>query len=398
MKVAVIAPTAIPARKANTIQVMKMTQAIASLGHQAQLIVPDGHEVDQEVDRSWDSLANHYGLQSQFPVMWLPSNAALRKYDYAWRAVRWAKNWSADVIYTRLPQAAALASNQGQTTIFEIHDRPQGSMAPMLLRLFLRGSGAQRLIVISEALADYMNKAYQYSEVLPLMRVLPDGVDLQRYTSFPSPEVSREQLFVHMQSLNQILETQFSAELFTVGYTGHLYPGRGVSLILEIAARLPEINFLIVGGEPGDVSRVAEQVVDQKLNNLTLTGFVPNIDLPRYQAACDVLLMPYQPRVSASSGGDIGRYLSPMKLFEYMACGRVICSSNLPVLQEILTPEIAILLPPEDSGAWVTAIQEIRDDPSLRSNLSHSARVAAKEYSWENRAEKMLDGIQFAER
>ena len=108
--------------------------------------------------------------------------------------------------------------------------------------------------------------------------------------------------------------------------------------------------------------------------------------------------MPYQPRVSASSGGDIGRYLSPMKLFEYMACGRVICSSNLPVLQEILTPEIAILLPPEDSGAWVTAIQEIKDDPTLRSNLSHSARVAAKEYSWENRAEKMLDGIQFAER
>ncbi len=396
MKVAVIAPTAIPAIKANTIQVMKMTQAIASLGHQVKLIVPDGQEVDRGGDQSWDSLANHYGLQSQFPVMWLPSNAAMRKYDYAWRAVCWAKNWGADVIYTRLPQAAALSAYQGQATIFEIHDRPQGTMAPLLLRLFLRGSGAQRLIVISKALADYMKKEFQYSEDPPLMRVLPDGVDLKRYEGLPSPEDCREQLSVNLQSLNQNLETQFSAELFTVGYTGHLYPGRGVSLILEMAARLPEINFLVVGGESGDVSRVAEQVVEHKLSNLTLTGFVPNIDLPRYQAACDVLLMPYQPNVSASSGGDIGRYLSPMKLFEYLACGRVICSSNLPVLQEILSPEIAILLPPEDSGAWVTAIQELKDDPALRSKLSRSARAAAKEFSWESRAEKMLDGIQLA--
>jgi glycosyltransferase involved in cell wall biosynthesis len=85
-----------------------------------------------------------------------------------------------------------------------------------------------------------------------------------------------------------------------------------------------------------------------------------------------------------------------MKLFEYMACGRVICSSDLPVLKEVLSPEISILLPPEDSDAWVTAIHKIKDDPTLRDDLSRRARAAAKEYSWEDRAEKMLDGFQKA--
>ena len=165
-------------------------------------------------------------------------------------------------------------------------------------------------------------------------------------------------------------------------------------MILEIAERIPEVNFLIVGGDPGDVNRVREKVLDHDLKNVLLTGFVPNADLPRYQSACDILLMPYQPQVSASSGGDIGRYLSPMKLFEYLASGRAICSSDLPVLKEILSSEIAVLLPPTDVESWVTAIRELQDNSSYRNNLAHKARLAATEYSWESRAEKILSGIE----
>ena len=91
-------------------------------------------------------------------------------------------------------------------------------------------------------------------------------------------------------------------------------------------------NFLIVGGEPQDVENLRQRVRVIGLKNVILTGFVPNARLPLYQAACDVLLMPYQRQVAASSGGDIARYLSPMKLFEYMACERPIISSDLPVL------------------------------------------------------------------
>jgi glycosyltransferase involved in cell wall biosynthesis len=124
-----------------------------------------------------------------------------------------------------------------------------------------------------------------------------------------------------------------------------------------------------------------------------LTGFVPNADLPRFQAACDVLLMPYQSKVSASSGGDIGRYLSPMKLFEYLACGRAICSSDLPELQEVITPEIAVLLPPDDLDAWVQAIRKLESNPSFRNKLSNNAKAAAQKYSWESRASKILADV-----
>jgi len=94
------------------------------------------------------------------------------------------------------------------------------------------------------------------------------------------------------------------------------------------------VSFLLAGGEPEDVAALREKSANLGLSNVILTGFIPNADLPIYQAACDILLMPYQSQVAASSGGDIARYLSPMKLFEYLACGKPILSSDLPVLRE----------------------------------------------------------------
>lgn len=390
MKVAVIAPTAIPSLKANTLQIMKMAQAISSMGLRVDMVIPDFPGLYHGADRRWESLANHYGLQSPFPMTWLPAKKDFRKYDYAWKAIKRARKLEADVIYTRLPQAAAIAANQNMATIFEIHDLPHGTLGPILLRLFLRGSGAKKLIVISRALADDLVQENFLPDDSQRLQVLPDGVDLRRYQDLPAPKESREILSAEFLKQNLENGSTFSPEKFTVGYTGHLYPGRGVSLMMDIAACMPEINFLIVGGEKSDVSKLKTKAKDRQLENVTLTGFIPNAALPKYQAACDVLLMPYQSQVSASSGGDIGRYLSPMKLFEYLACGRTICSSDLPVLHEILSPETAVILPPNKVDSWVDAIQMLSENPNLRNEMGNNARAAAQNYSWEARAEKIF--------
>ena len=383
MKIAVLAPTPIPARTANSLQVMKMSQALADLGHEVRVAAPI-YTATQHAGQNWQELARHYGLQKAFPIDWLPANPRFRRYDYALRAVSWARKWQADILYTRLPQAAALGSLLGEKTILETHDLPQGRLGPWLFRLFLKGGGARRLVVITRSLAAGLEREMGLSLSSPFTLVAADGVDLTRYTNLPAAAEARLRL--------ELLHNRQAC--FTAGYTGHLYAGRGGELIVELAARHEDITFLLAGGEPSDIARLQALADRRRLDNLLLTGFIPNADLPLYQAASDVLLMPYQKHVAASSGGDIAAYLSPMKLFEYLACGRAILSSDLPVLREVLNPDNAVLLDAEDIEGWSTALRLLQNDAHLRAKLGEQARRDAALYTWEARAGAILAGLE----
>ena len=72
-EIALITPTSLPSRRANTIQVMKMAQGIRAAGHEIRLIVPRSPGSDW-VESDWASLAAHYGLQERFPIRWLPAH------------------------------------------------------------------------------------------------------------------------------------------------------------------------------------------------------------------------------------------------------------------------------------------------------------------------------------
>lgn len=374
MRIAQIAPSQIPNTTANSLQGMKMAQAFTERGHNLRLYAPGANPAVP-----WEQLAQDYGLRAQFEIEWLPSRSLLRHYDYARSAVNAARRWGADLIYTRLPQAAAYAAGRSIPTIHEIHDTPKGRGGPRLLRAFLGANGAERLVVITQALAEALQARYDVPNNNDFLLIAPDGVDLERYAQLPDPAAARRQLNL--------------ADQFTAGYTGHLYTGRGVDLILAIARQLPQMHFLIAGGRRQDVLRVQEELRAHSIQNVTLTGFVPNAEIPLYQAASDVLLMPYQSQVAASSGGDIAAYLSPMKLFEYLASGRPILASRLPVLGEVLNTKNAILLPGDDLGEWVTALQALQSAPGRRQKLGAAARASAQGYSWRARAEAILAGL-----
>lgn len=391
-----IAPTEIPARRANTIQVMKMGQALTHAGHETLLVAPESQRSQADpAAKDWANLAKHYGLQVEFPVEWRLARPRLRRYDYSLRALGRARQWGADLIYTRLPQAAAFASWLGMATVFEAHDLPAGRLGAWLFRRFLDGPGARRLVSITQALIADLQQRYTIPGDPNFTIVAPDGIDLERYQNLPDPEQARRALLER----GVLSADRFQPDRFTAGYTGHLYPGRGVGMLVALAKRLPEIQFLIVGGEPGDINYLeremqTESQFAQDKPRLSLTGFVPNAELPHYQAACDALLMPYQQQVAASSGGNIARYLSPMKLFEYLACERVILSSDLPVLQEVLNAQNALILPANDPEAWVSALQNLQTNPQSGQALAAQARQDAAKYTWDARANRILEGLK----
>ena len=84
-----------------------------------------------------------------------------------------------------------------------------------------------------------------------------------------------------------------------------------------------------------------------------------------------------------------------MKLFEYMASGRVILASDLPVLGEILNSKNALLLPTDRVDKWIEALVSVKENPSHWKLLAETARLQSRDYTWESRAAKILENLEF---
>lgn len=385
MKIVCIATSRIPSDTANSIQVMKACHALAQLGHQVHLLAPAYEPVGGKKDQPWSKLASYYGLAEHpdkdisFQVEWLTERSRLKRYDFSLAAINRARALRADVAYIWPLQAAVLGLLAGLPVLLELHGEPEGKLGPSVFRAFLRLPGRKRLLPITRALAEHLERVYRRPFSPREIVIVPNGVDLERYENMPSPSEARQKLGL--------------TDCLTAGYTGHLYPGRGMALLVELARRHLQVQFLWVGGRPEDVLEWKSRLETEKIGNIRLTGFVENSRLPLYQAAMDVLLMPYERRIEGSSGGNSVDFCSPMKMFEYMACGRAILSSDLPVIREVLSDSTALFCPPEEVEAWSAAFGTLAEDPEWRASLAANARRAVLEYTWKSRAQKALDGF-----
>jgi len=124
-----------------------------------------------------------------------------------------------------------------------------------------------------------------------------------------------------------------------------------------------------------------------------MTGFIEHGRIPLYQAAADILLMPYGRSISASSGQDIAEVINPMKMFEYMASGRAIASADLPVIREVLNEKNAVFCEPGNVNEWKSVIESLLADEKCRTALGAQARKDVEGYTWMERAHRILDGF-----
>ncbi len=373
MRIACVTTSSIPSTTANSIQVMKTCNALASLGHEVRVWFPGNAQV------SWSEVASVYALTEPFVITAKRSSPAMKRYDFSWRSAVEAKRWTADLFYTWMIPAGRAAQVLRLPVVLELHDRLMGRLGPVLFKQIIRGGGIWRIAVITRALQQVIEEQTGCSFLPDDVVIAPNGVDVERFGNQPSPDVARRSLGLE--------------DKITAVFSGHLYPGRGIGLLAELARRRKDVQFLWVGGKADDVDRWRSYLQQQSIQNVILTGFMDNTRLPDYLAVGDILLMPYERVITGSSGGDTAGICSPMKMFEYMASGRAILTSDLPVIREVLNDEMAFFAPPGDMDAWERALVRLIQDPGLRERLGSAASKAASQYSWKRRQGLILRGI-----
>jgi glycosyltransferase involved in cell wall biosynthesis len=364
-----------PTEKAHGIQMIKMSEAFASLGVDLEFIVPKRKNVIEE------DVFSYYGVRDIFKIRkifcldfiekWASFGYWLQSFTFLISAVSAFIFLSRKdkLIYTREYLIAFIFHLLGFDTVYEAHR--------ILLKkktFFYLVKNIPYIITNSEGTAEeFINRGFK--KVLPL----PNGVDLDEFKF----KISKEEL-----------KNRFSIPQYkkVVLYTGNFYDWKGTETLIEAAALLQEKDIIVVfvGGREGEVVSKRKEIEDRGLTNILFLGHKNRKEIPYILKSADVLVLPNSP-VSEESI----KYTSPVKLGEYMASGVPIAASDLPSIRAIVSEKAAVFFTPDDAKGLRNAILKLLDDEEFATDLSSNALGEVEKYTWETRAEKILKFISF---
>lgn len=194
------------------------------------------------------------------------------------------------------------------------------------------------------------------------IHVIPDGVDHERY--FPNHDRS----ILSPYGIND--------EQKVILYVGSEEPRKNLILLLKAVKELKLMGLnikLLKVGSPGfgnsrdDTLNLIRDL--DILDEIIFTGFIPEIDLPKYYNAADLFVFP-----SFIEGFG----LPPL---EAMACGCPVIAANTSSLPEVIG-DGGILVNPFDYIALADFMEKVITDDSFRSDLIRKGVERAELYSW----------------
>src|SRR5258705_7742602 len=159
-----------------------------------------------------------------------------------------------------------------------------------------------------------------------------------------------------------------------IGYVGGLHQWVDQALIADVASRMPEATFALVGPAQTDVSTLA------RCPNVHLLGRRSHADVPGYIKGFDVGIVPY--RLSESTAN-----VYPTKLNEYLVMGVPVVASDLPEIRRFNADHGHVVDVAGDAAGFGRAIRTAVEDsaaPDVERRLT-----AASQNSWASRVAAM---------
>ncbi len=140
---------------------------------------------------------------------------------------------------------------------------------------------------------------------------------------------------------------------------------------------------------------IQEMKKKNNYKNLFLREFISYKKLKKHLDKMDILVMPSNKRELKSLGGvgNIAKYTSPLKLFDYLASGKFIIVSDLKVFNEIIKNDKHCIVMKLDHLKWLKVLQNTKNNLKKINILKKNALSLSKKYTYKKRAESLLNGL-----
>lgn len=205
---------------------------------------------------------------------------------------------------------------------------------------------------------------------------IPHGVDVELFAK----ELKKDEFLVNQFGLRNKK---------VILYTGAILPLNGVFDLVKamkiVNLKNKDVMLVIVGA--GFLEKtIKKYVIDNGLHNAVFTGQVSHKEIPRYHSVADIFVNPDAKCLQTEL--DL-----PTKLFEYLAGGKPIVSSNLRSIAEIVGDN-AVLVEPENPQSIADGIITLLNNEQLQKRMGENGKKLILDYTWEKAAEKTYEGYK----
>ncbi|MDW7679069.1 MAG: glycosyltransferase family 4 protein [bacterium] len=182
------------------------------------------------------------------------------------------------------------------------------------------------------------------------------------------------------------LKRQYNLDSKTIIlYAGTFEPYQGLDLLVEagkeVAAKVKDTTFLLVGGNPQQVDLYKLQVEKNGLRDcFVFTGQVAPEIVPRFVEIADVLVTP---RIEGNN--------TPLKIYSYLRSGKPIVATNHTTHTQVLNKDVAVLTECNADSFAQGLVKLISDDELRRKVVKNAIKLAAEKYSYDVYVEKLKD-------
>jgi glycosyltransferase involved in cell wall biosynthesis len=364
-KLSYIAEINLCSKSAYKHQVLKMCDAFSELGFNVTLYIISKSDI------KFNEIKKKHLLKNNFKIIALFKKK--RELNFFFRVIFFIKllieyKGKNTIIYSRSVLSSLLYSIICKKNYLEIHQANSGFTA-FLFKIFKKKILRYiNFILISKNLNNIL--------LLPNNKFLvaEDGVDIRDF--------------------NLINKNTNSEIKNSCVYTGSLHKGKGFEFIIRLAKKNKKINFFVYG----DINTAEKKLLKdiKRIRNLNIMGHVNYCKIPNILDNHPVILMPYEKEVFGNhKTANLADFMSPLKMFDYLASKKIIISSKNQNIEKILKNNYnGIICSKLSLDDWSKKIIYLMDNMNLKKTLGKNAFITAKKFTWKVRVNKILKFIR----